>query len=317
MSKKLLVERKRGKYYSKSIEIVENPKSLIPVLNPTSWRIISLLSKEPLYPNEIAKRLKIHEQKVYYHIKRLRKAGLIEVIKEEVKRGAICKFFAPVAEAFGIEIPEKIGKEIIEKSEEGVKKFFYEFIKDGVFDGIVVVGSPLQHGPFLTAARDGHYAIQLSMFLGGFCNLGKKLIVKLDTEIKSEKLEKNNLILIGGPITNMLAGEVNEKLKIRFVWKGGNWRVFSKISKKEYLDEDIGLIAKIRNPWKEGKVIVLLAGLKFEGTCTCILAVTNFFEKIFRKYENRKEFYCLIKGLDKDGDGKVDSIKMLESYISP
>ena len=36
-------------------------------------KIVKLLVKKPMYPIEIAKELKVHEQKIYYHIKNLEK----------------------------------------------------------------------------------------------------------------------------------------------------------------------------------------------------------------------------------------------------
>jgi hypothetical protein len=243
----------------------------------------------------------------------LKKVGLIEVVKEETKKGAICKYFAPTSAAFGVEIGGRGEESRIknERANKKVKEFFHEFIKDGIFDGSIVVGSPTQHGPFLTSARDGHYAIQLAMFLGNFCGLTNRFIVKLDTEVKAEGAEKRNMILIGGPVTNMISSDINEKLKIRFKWQNG-WRIFSEITKEEYVNEDIGIIAKMRNPWDRTKSIIVLAGLKFEGTKSCIIAITHYFDKILKKYRRKEEFFSLIKGLDRDGDGKVDDIELLE-----
>jgi hypothetical protein len=34
--------------------------------------------------------------------------------------------------------------------------------------------------------------------------------IKLDVDVKAEKEEKNNLILVGGPGTNLLTQEINE-----------------------------------------------------------------------------------------------------------
>lgn len=309
MVKKLLVERKKGKYFSKSIEIVDIPLKLSSALNEIALKILIEIANEPNYPKTIAKNLGIDRQKVYYHIHQLEKSGLIKIVKEMRKGGAICKFYSPVSEAFGFELTS-FSKEI--RLEEGkIKKFFEEFIKSGIFDGLIVVGSPTPHGPFLTAARDGHCAIPLALFLGNFCELPKEEIVKLDTEVKAEHEEKNNMILIGGPITNIISSEINEKLKIKFKWEE-IWKILSEISKKEYVDEDLGIIAKIKNPWNETKRIILLSGLKFEGTKACILAITNFSDKLLQNYREEKDFFALIKGLDRDGDGKIDDVKIVE-----
>jgi predicted transcriptional regulator len=310
--KKLLVERKKGKYISKGIEIVDVPLKLSPALNKTAIKILSEIANKPNYPKEIAKKLGIDRQRVYYHIHKLEKSGLIKVVKEIKKGGAICKFYSPVSDAFGFELSFAY-KEVRLEEIQKIKEFFEEFVGSGIFEGLIVVGSPTPHGPFLTAARDGHCAIQLAFFLGNLCELPKEDVVKLDTEVRAEHNEKNNMILIGGPITNMISSEINEKLKIRFVWKEF-WKVFSEISKKEYVDEDLGIIAKVKNPWDERKKVIMLAGLKFEGTKACILTITNFSEKLLQYYKKEKDFFVLIKGLDKDGDGKIDDVKIVECY---
>jgi hypothetical protein len=135
-------------------------------------------------------------------------------------------------------------------------------------------------------------------------------VVKWDTEVRAEGAQRRNMILIGGPITNMISADVNDFLEINFRWHEG-WKIYSKLSKTEYDDEDLGVICKIRNPWDSTKVIILLAGLKFEGTKSCIIAITQKFEKLLKDYEHG-DYHAIIRGLDRDGDGKVDDIEVIE-----
>ncbi len=309
MKKTLLFERS-GKTYSKGIKIFESPENLSCVSTELAWKILKLLNEKPMYPNELAKKLKVHEQKVYYHINRMLESGIIEIVREETKHGATCKFFAPVSHAFGFELPNgETEVEINETIHPYLRDFLYEFIKGGIFNGSIVVGSPLQHGPFLTTARDGHYATQLGMFLGRFCSPGNRFVIKLDTELKAENSYNRNLIIIGGPVANMVCSDLNEKLKIKFNWDK-IWKIVSE--KGEYVGEADGLIAKITNPWDPTKKIILLSGLKYEGTKTCILGLTQRYEKLLKDYNKNYDFYRVIRGLDRDGDGKVDDIKILE-----
>ena len=88
----------------RGIEFVKNPEILKAALNPLAWKILNLLNEKPSYPNELAKKLKINEQNIYYHIRNMHKSGLIECIGEEKIHGAICKYFVPTAQAFGIEL---------------------------------------------------------------------------------------------------------------------------------------------------------------------------------------------------------------------
>ena len=79
---KTMIHEKDGKRYSKNIKIFNNPNSVASVSSEMAWKILQALNEKPMYPNELARKLKIHEQKIYYHVNRMLGAGLIEVIKE-------------------------------------------------------------------------------------------------------------------------------------------------------------------------------------------------------------------------------------------
>jgi DNA-binding transcriptional ArsR family regulator len=321
MSKKLLFHEEDKKQKVKEIFIVKNPQKLKMILNKLSWKILVMLSQKEMYPMEIAKKLGIHEQKVYYHIRKLAKAGAIAVTREEEKKGATAKYYKAVSPAFGIELP--LGYRIIQRlsllsMDEQLQEFFKEFIREnGTFEGKIVVGSPTPHGPFKTSARDGHYASYLTFFLGQFAKMPEEFAIKLDVDVKAEKEEKSNLILVGGPGTNLLTQEVNEYLPIRFNMQpseqgflfGG---LVSRETSHVYMADTVGLIAKIVNPWEDTKRIIVLAGNKAVGTKACVLALTKFWKKILKGYHGEDTFATAIQGFDLDGDGKVDSIEVLE-----
>jgi len=294
---------------TRNIELMRDPEALRAAVNPLAWKILNILNERPSYPQELAKKLKLNEQNVYYHIRQLQKSGLIECISEEKKQGAVCKYFVPTAQAFGVELSSKKNEKEVEVNP-AVKDFFFEFIRKGTFDGSIVVGSPLPHGPHLTEAQDGHYAVHLAMFLGNLCGLREKqFVVKLDTEVKSEKKQNRNMILIGGPVTNMICADANKKMKVNFDWDK-NW--FVQAGKMRYLDENAGIIAKVKNPWDESKSVIVLAGIRSIGTKACIIALTQHHEKILEKYDRHKDFYCVVRGLDRDGDGQLDDVEILE-----
>ena len=265
--------------------------------NENAVKILEFLKNYPASPSEIAEKLKMHRQTVYYYIKKLRNENLIDVFKEEKVRGFVESYYRAVDYEFFKEF---------KKESDSLKKFFKEFFSNGYFNGYIVVGSPESHGPFLTQSRDSHYASQISFALGRFGNQ-KNLIVKLDTEIKLEKLEKNNLILIGGPITNIISNEINKYLKINFGWDK-NW--FIQTKDKKYSDENCCLIAKTLNPFDDSKKIVLIAGLRYTGTRAGVLALTLFSDKVLNSYDHG-DFYCIVKGIDKNSDGLEDDIKVL------
>jgi predicted transcriptional regulator len=313
MARKTLIEKVKTEYFSKDIEIVDNPKQLLPALNNTGLKVLTSLHEKPAYPSELAKKLKINEQNIYYFIREFLKFGLIKKVEEKEIHGAVAKYYAPVSGAFGFELAKEKKKIKIGEfaKEEKLKDFLHEFIEHSIFDATIVVGSPVRHGPYLTAARDGHYAVQLGFFVGNFTSLSEKFIVELDTDIKAEKGEKQDMMLVGGPVANMICSEINEHLSVKFNWDKF-WTIYSKITKKAYSGENVGLIAKIKNPWDKSKSIILLAGIHYVGTQACVLGLTKKYSEILKDYEKEKEFYKVIEGLDKDGDGKIDDIKILE-----
>ncbi len=320
MDKKLLLQDNGNTQEAKEISMINDSQKLKMVLGSLSWKILTVLSKKAMYPLEIAKQLGIHEQKVYYHIRKLAKAGAITVEREEKKKGATAKYYKTVSPAFGIEFPngyKPIQNMCTLSLDKQLQGFFKEFISNGVFDGKIVVGSPQPHGPFKTSARDGHYAAHLALFLGQFAKMPSEFAVKLDVDVKVEKEEKNNLILVGGPGTNLLAQEINEYLPIKFIMQSSEQGFLlgglsSEKTLQVYTSDDSGVIAKIVNPWDNTKRIVILAGNKAVGTKACVLALTNFWKKTLQKYQGQDPFAVVIQGFDLDGDGKVNSIEVNE-----
>jgi hypothetical protein len=56
----------------------------------------------------------------------------------------------------------------------------------------------------------------------------------------------------------------------------------------------------------------VLAGNKAVGTKACVLALTNFWKETLQGYRDDDTFAVAIQGFDLDGDGKVDSIEVME-----
>jgi len=106
MDKKLLLKEEGNVQKVKEIAIMHKPQDLKMILNTLSWRILALLNEKDMYPLEIARKLGVHEQKVYYHIRKLERSGAITVEHEEKKKGAIAKYYHTVSPAFGIELSD-------------------------------------------------------------------------------------------------------------------------------------------------------------------------------------------------------------------
>jgi len=218
IEKKITYE-KEGRLYEKKIIVFEKQKEIQVLSNPIAWKILRLISDRPRYTAQIAKELEIYEQSAYYYVRKLVSIGAIEETGSYFVKGGTAKLYSATSPAFGIEMEwgENLSIEYNlndwKKTTEFLtaRKFLKEFIdENNKFDGLVIVGSPNPHGIFKTSARDGHYAIQLAFFLGNICNLPQGFVVKLDEDAKAEKeLEDNNLIIIGGPGTNIVSSEFN------------------------------------------------------------------------------------------------------------
>src|SRR4030042_930639 len=138
MEKKLLLQDDGNTQKGKEISIMQDAQKLKMILGELSWKILAMLFEEEMYPLEIARQLGVHEQKVYYHIRKLAKAGAIVVKREEKKKGATAKYYKTVSPAFGIEFPQgykPIQNICLLSISEQLQEFFREFLDNGTFDG--------------------------------------------------------------------------------------------------------------------------------------------------------------------------------------
>jgi len=310
---KILFDPKSEAGPVKRVLVSDRPDGFRPASGKVGQKILALLSSGPKYPAEMARALNAHHQTVYYHIGRLEKAGLITRVRSEHIRGGEANLFALASDGYAVEFPVKGEQMPSLKSSSrsrALGRFFKEFINGGEFDGWIVVGSPLQHGEAGTQARDGHYAVQLGFALGQFVTLPSKFPVKLDVDLRAEKLLASNLVIVGGPRTNVVAEGLNSHLPIRFS-QAGFWSAIVDQNAKTYGSELDCIVEKVRNPWDPTKTCVLVAGLSGAGTKAAIIGVCNFAEVVFQKYRTG-DFAALLRGEDRDGDGKVDSVEVLK-----
>jgi len=289
------------------VKVFERTDALKSLSNPLGFRIFQMLSS-PKCPIDIARKLGEHEQKVYYYMNKFRQYGLVEEVRSEKRKGTLAKFYQTKEKAFVF----KIGEAKWEKFESFVpslKKSMEPFIRNGKIDFTIVIGSPDPHGPWKERALDSPAAIDLALFLGSFAkNVTPNY--KLDIEIR-EKDMKNNLILVGGPVVNMITRKLNKLMPINFDVNRRD--IISKISKNIYRDDQFGMINLIENPWNRSKKILIFAGKRFPGTRAAILAFINDPEKIMKgnRFDHSK-ISRVVRGYDMDGDGIIDGFEIME-----
>jgi len=292
--------------------LLESPAQLKLIDHKLKFRILKLLKAQPMYPAELAKKLKVHEQNVYYHLKQMHLAGVVEIVEEKQIRGTTAKRFASVSMNFALSMGDEwhdIRNLTGSARKDTISDFLSPFINDGVLDAQIIVGNPDPHGPHKARARDGHYAIDLALLLGNFCNIPEDFSVTLDVDANSQEILKQNLIVVGGPVTNLIQALLNEHFPTRFSDKKP-WGLISKYD--AYTDDSVGLIVRIPNPFNKDAWILAIAGIRFIGTKSAIMALTRNHDVLLKNFHNQNRFAKVVQGFDFDGDGKIDTVEVLE-----
>jgi DNA-binding transcriptional ArsR family regulator len=271
-------------------------------------KVVQELAKKPSCAMDIARKLKQHEQKIYYHIRRLEKADIIKLVGTEERVGALAKLYSVSYPFISVKLFD--GEHLVDvKTKVRELDFFSSFIENGKLNATIVVGSPDPHGKYSAQASDGSAAIDFALFLGSFLNDAKPNY-KLDTQTRDNEL-KGNLILIGGPKANILIDKINDELPIYFDTKH-EFSIVSSLSKSVYPEDDVGIIVKMKNPFNKDKEILVLSGKRFKGTRASIIGLMKY----IRKLENGNKFEDgiarVVRAIDRDSDGIVDDVEFLE-----
>jgi DNA-binding transcriptional ArsR family regulator len=312
-TKNYLVREENDRLHYAPVRLLEKPSMIKIIDNPVRMEIIRLLSRQTMYPAEIAKRLKLHEQVVYYHVKQLLNADILSVAEKKEIRGTIAKKLFVKHMNFALALSEEwkdIGGLLSPETDKKLEAFLDPFVKEGGLQAKFVVGSPDPHGPFKARARDSHYAIDLALFMGRHAGAPKESSVKLDVETSFET-ENSNLILVGGPVTNLLVSSVNEQLPVRFS-EGKEWAIFSEKTQKKYSQEAFGIVAKMPNPHFPNRSLLILAGISSSGTKAAVLSLTSQHRSLLTTYTSQTKWGAVVQGFDIDGDGKIDSVEIIE-----
>jgi len=289
-----------------------DPENIDIISNDLARKIVTQLSKAKGCAMDLSRELKQHEQKIYYHIRRLEEAGIIKKVGIERRFGMTAKMYTTVSPIVSAKLYEDgtILKNNDISGDLQTLQFFQPFVHDGKLDAKIVIGDTSTHGRFDGEAKEGHYGFDLAMLLGGLVRNLKFPSYKLDTEITEDDI-KNNLILIGNPKTNTLIDRINKELPVYFDESNG-FSIVSKTNGKLYDDPAVGLILKMNNPFDSTKKILLIGGSKTRGSRAAFLACTRHIKELLEKTDKEGNIACLVKGIDRDGDRVIDEVKFVE-----
>lgn len=315
MEKKLIYQT-NGQESTKKIIMFEDIERMRILANPIAWKIMNLLSRKPMYPAQIAKEMKMYEQSAYYYIRKLAKIGAIHEAGTNFVRGGTARLYQAAGPSFGIEMDwgeTKVPLTSNTDRNNRILKFFEDYVVEGSFNGTIIVGAPDPHGPYKSSARDGHYAIHLAFFLGKITgSIPSEFVAKLDVDAKVEKMMSgNDLIVIGGPGTNIVTAEFNRYLPIQFDEKNFWSGLVERSSGKRYGLDNHGLIAKIKNPYDSDSSIIVIAGVRSAGTKSAVIALTEYSEEVLKKYNYEEELAVVVQGFDMNSDGKMDYVDII------
>lgn len=301
-----MVEIVRDEKLIESEEISE--KHFSALKDPLRLRILKSLSEEPSYPAKLAEKFDFSKQKVYYHIKKLEEAGLIEEEKKENLSGGRAIFYRPSSQAYVLDLGGEGSYFPLPEHSREVSNFLNPLVKDGKLEGSIVVGSPEKHGPDQVQALDGHLASEIAFKLGNYCRKDS-MSVKLDTEIVREEELDKSMIVLGGVLTNVIAKKFNESFPAYYSSEEFPYRELE-TPQSSYSDGDIGVIAKTSNPEDRQEKIFMVAGIESKGTKAAVMAFSEL-ETVVENYE-AGQFYAVVRGLDLNSDGEIDDYKVIE-----
>jgi DNA-binding PadR family transcriptional regulator len=298
----------------KAYGVLQLNHRMLNVLNSDlAIKILQEISKRPSCAMDIARRLKQHEQKVYYHLRRLEAAGIIKLLRREERVGATAKIYEVTHSYLAVKLFD--GEHLTDvKTKARELDFFKPFIENGRLDATIIVGSPEPHGKYSAQASDGYGAIDLALYIGSFLDKSSPNY-KLDTEVRDKDLE-GNLIIIGGPKANIIIDKVNKDLPIYFD-TNHDFNIVSSITKSTYAGDEVGIVVKMKSPFvkksaKNEKYILVISGKRFRGTRAAILAIVKRMKELQKGNNVDGGIARVVRGIDKDADGAVDDVEFLE-----
>lgn len=284
-----------------------NEEQIEALSNEIRQRIMIGAAEEPTYPSEAARKYGLSKQRAHYHFKKLEEAELLVKTGEEEKSGGTATLYTTSSDVYVFDTGAEGREAFTPGKTEAVEEFLKPLVENGRIKGKIVAGSAEQHGPDQVRARDGHLGAEIAGKLGNYGNYGSKAVV-LDTELSRDKAYEQNLFILGGVLTNTAAKKFNEEFPAKFTGDEFPYREIS-TPENSYTEPNIGLIAKAENPEDKDKAVYMVAGVRNRGTEAGALAFHELEEVADKLVENG---YVIVRGLDENGDGKIDSYEVVE-----
>lgn len=270
------------------VKKVDEMDDLWKITDRNAVNLIKALKKGPLSLSE-ARNL-VPNSDLY--IKELERLGIISIVNNQV-----------ILQKKGITIA--FGEDQNASRASFIYSLFKEFLDGDRFKGLICLGYYEPHGDFNAVAKDIHFASYLTYTIGKYFELERFPIV-FDNDVINKNLFKYPLILIGGPVTNLVTKEVNNFLPIRFVRGKEGWYLARKdevFSRPEH-----GMVVKMPNPFNKNTSIMVLAGVRYIGTLAAILAVTKRAELL----AGSNTFAHVVRGLDLNNDGLPEDAEVIK-----
>ena len=270
---KIIKKGNKGENYSIQTKKLK-PEHIALLKNEIVQKILNSIKHIEKYPKQIAKEIKIHEQNIYYYIKKLEEGKIIRLERVEDINGTQAQYYKLSSPSFFVQFDE-FEKGRIDK--EKISPYFEHFIEDGKLNAIIVVGSPEPHGENNAVAKDGYLGMSFCLFLGSYLSSLENIQVKLDTQITKDDLKNNNIISIGGIIVNAISKKLNFKSPITLT---KDKEFYSNITNTYYNETNIGVVSKYKNPYNKRKEVLLISGIGKKGTQTAVISFLHHFEQI-------------------------------------
>lgn len=306
----MLVKPGKKTNMAQPIKVFSHPKAFKSLTSELGWKVFAEMVS-PACPIDIAKKLGVHEQKVYYYIRKFKESGLIKEMRREQRHGTVARFYQVKDTCMAL-VLEKGSFKDFQIPLAPAFRSLEPFVSKGSINCKIVVGSPDPHGPFKARASDSCCAIDFALFLGSFTNGEINPNYKLDVEMRSKDL-KGNIIVIGGPTVNVVMNKLNKHLPIQVERMGDEIAVVSKISGKRYFDDEMGFICMVKNPLNPKSMVLVLAGKRFQGTRSAVIAFIRNIDKVLAGNKmNSGVIAKVVKGFDMNSDGIIDSVEFLE-----